>query len=406
MIQVLYPIWFALPAAIACIGAVLLWRAAGRPIETATLRFWPATSGSQGSAWRRRIDPWSVLVLLGSVLAALALPQMNFVPILTEKPSTATVKMLAAGGSTGRGKPMQVYLRALAGFEPQAPYVVRVSLGTSTKEFRFSGGALQQGVILPGLPPRSTLPIHLLSAGHTVWSGLLVHHAAENITLRYIGPPPAAIVHFAEAAGLSSNQSGGGPVLWVISRPTRQTIPLQRGDAVLLVGPAIGLLHPGVRLVQLPIAAQTWPLMVTPRRVLRAISAKSLAAVHVMALWYAPMSGIWQTLLQVAGKPWLMERDDRAREVKWFALASLPGKPYTDWPQHSSFVIFMANILRDVSRGPVGAMTPRNWTLEERAHPTLPLGSVHRYAFNPWLELAATLAFLAAAVTGAWRIIR
>ncbi|NNM85844.1 MAG: hypothetical protein HKL96_08850 [Phycisphaerales bacterium] len=406
MIQVLYPMWFALPAAIACIGAVLLWRTAGRPIETATLRFWPAAAGSQGVAWRRRIEPWSILVLLGAILSALALPRMDFVQMLPAKPPAPVLKMLAAGRSTGRGHPVQIYLRAIKGIRPQSQYVMQVASGTARKELHFSGNALLNGVILHGLSPRSPLPIHLIAAGHTVWSGLLVRHVSANITIRYVGPPPPAIVRFAKVADINPSQSGGGSVLWVISRMTHQPVPLQPGDVVLLLGPAIGLLHRDMRMTRLSVAPQTRPLMVTPGRVLHAISQKSLGAVHVMAFWYAPMGSQWQTLLETAGKPWLMEREDMAREVEWFALASPLSKSYTDWPQHSSFVIFMANILRDMRRGPVGAMAPRNWKLQESVHPTRPPRRIYRYAFNPWLEFAAILAFVAAAVAGGWRIIR
>lgn len=403
----LHPDLLVLPPLVAVAGWFLLPNTRSAVYSFTILDFWPAETINHTGRQKSKPDwPW-VLILLGAVLATMALssPRLQITGSKTTPPPE--VALQAAGRSLpGNSQAVDLFIRATK-VNGGSDYTVTVTTPRQKLQRNVSANNLRSGMDISPVMAARRINVTLQQANRILARTVLQRlSGTKTIAAHFIGDPPSAFLRlFAALPDVTLHGKLPDRAIWIIHQPQFNPTSVHgfSNSTFVLLGdtPGPGLLPTAERAVTNPPSLS----VVSHNSLMRAVHPKGVIVRKIMT---AQRNSHWHTLIEFNGHAWLAERNAPATGQTWLWLAGQTNSTWTTWPDHASFVIFFANVIANLQKLPGPATQSDSWlpsALHARGtkHLLKPPAKTRSINLNIGLALLACALLITAACALAWR---
>ena len=401
----LHPELLVLPALVAAGGWFLLPRRGITEYPFTILEFWPRESYEVAGRWKAKPDwPW-ILILMGAVLAALALCSPRLQTVEPKNSAAPGVTLRAIGRSIpGDNQSLDVFVQS-RNIHRGSGYQVILTTHRQILRRTVSAGALKAGIDISPLQATRKIAITLKQDQHTIARKMLRRiSGAGPIAGHFIGtPPPAFLRLFGAMPDVTLHSQAADRGIWIVHQHRFNPHILHRvfNSTIVLLGhtPGPGL-SPGAEII----LNHSTPLTALSHHGL--MQAVDLSGVVVRKIFTAQLDSHWQSLITIQGHTWLAERRDAPHGQTWLWLAGQMDSAWTTWPDHASFIIFFANVMAQLQKSPRADTQGNWWRAAASRAPIPPQGSktaMRSLDLNIALAVLACVCLLTAVVSLALR---
>lgn len=324
----------AVPAVVAALGALALWRGRRGVMRVSSTRLWAGLESAASGTKKRALDPVWLLVVMAATLAGLALPGVQWQQHANDLPSADVLVTVRSAATT------QAFVRVREVRHVREPVQVVADgrlIGTPTLE------ELARGVTVDVPAATDKLQLELRTADAALATRQFVREVTPPFGVLTVGRPNAALLRaFRVHASARLDDATVRPIVLLADEASFALDPEERDVLVITCGRATPA---GVDRR----APTTQPKPNSPKLTSTALlNADALANVRIAAATPLKADGSWRVLAETSVGPWLLHQRDASRNVTRVHFASVPGAE-TDWPAYPSFVIFCARLLEEVN---------------------------------------------------------